>query len=427
MATERTKDWLVDVRRDLHRRPEPGWCEFYTTARIVEKLEQMPVAVTLGPDLLDADARQGVPDSATLSEWLNRARETDADPDLLDQMEGGLTGALATLDRGDGPTIALRVDIDGLPRTESADDGHHPTAEGFRSVHDGHMHACGHDAHTAIGLGVLQTVAESDFEGTLKVVFQPAEEVIGGGRPVAEGGHLNDVDALFAVHIGLTYPTGTVVGGFSDFLAVAHLDMEFTGEGSHAGAHPNGGRNAVQAMATAVENMYGIARHTDGRTRVNAGRVGGGTASNIIPEEAFIEGEVRGGTTELREYMRRRVTQVCESAASMHDCSVSIEEGAEAPSAESDEELVDQIARAADANERVDSIVRRDEFRGSEDATFLMKRVQERGGLATYLGIGTDHPGGHHSATFDVDERSLPIGVEVISDAIRSTARDLSE
>jgi aminobenzoyl-glutamate utilization protein A len=425
MDTVEHGDWLRSTRRELHRRPEPAWCEFHTTARIVEELREMGVDdVQVGPEILADGERGGVPATEELERWETRAREYGVDEALLDRMAGGYTGALATLSRGEGPTVALRVDIDALPREESTDGDHAPVAAGFRSEHEGYMHACGHDAHATIGLGVLQAVADSEFEGTLKVLFQPAEEVIGGGRPVARSGHLDDVDALLAAHVGLDHPTGEVVAGIDDFLAVSHFTAEFQGEPAHAGASPNQGRNAVHAMATAVENLYGIARHQDGATRINAGDVGGGTAPNIVPEEAYIHAEVRGETTELMEYTRERAYQVVESAAEMHDCTVSVDPGPEAPSAESDEQLVDLVADVANGSNRVEGLVRRDSLGGSEDATFLMDRVQANGGLAAYVGVGTDHPGGHHTATFDVDEDSLAVGVDVLTGAIVRLAGD---
>jgi Metal-dependent amidase/aminoacylase/carboxypeptidase len=174
-------DWLRSTRRELHRRPEPAWREFYTTARIVEQLRDLDVDdIQVGPEILAEGERGGVPDQAELERWLDQARGYDVDDDLLDRLAGGYTGAIATLDRGEGPTIALRVDIDGLPRRESGDNEHTPAAEGFRSEHEGYMHACGHDAHATFGLGVLRAVADSEFQGRLKVIFQPAEEVIGG-------------------------------------------------------------------------------------------------------------------------------------------------------------------------------------------------------------------------------------------------------
>ena len=418
------RDRLIALRRDLHRHPEPAWREFYTTARIVEECRRIGVdTLVLGPDLLADDGRAGHPEDAERETWFDRARERDVDPELLTRLEDGDTGVMAVLERGDGPTVALRVDIDALPQEESQADDHLPAAEGFRAETPA-MHACGHDAHATIGLGVLETIAESDFEGTLKVVFQPAEEVVGGGRPIAESGHLDDVDYLLALHVGLDHPTGEVVAGIGDFLAVRHFRADFTGESAHAGANPQAGRNAVQAMATAVQNLYAIPRHKDGTTRVNAGSVGGGSATNIVPEDAFVEGEVRGGSDELLAYMSEKADTVLESAAAMHDCEVEITTEARAPSADSDQALVDVVADAAAEVESVTSLLERAPLGGSEDATFLMQRVQDHGGLATYVGIGTDHPGGHHTATFDVDEASLSIGVDVLSRAIRRLSKE---
>jgi aminobenzoyl-glutamate utilization protein A len=413
------RDRLVELRREFHRRPEPAWCEFWTTARVVEEIERIGVDdLTLGPDLHGDGARINVPPETERDRWVERARDAGAREDLLDRMAGGYTGARATLDRGDGPTVALRVDIDGLLRAESTDEDHEPAREGFRSVYDETMHACGHDAHATIGLGVLERVADSAFSGTLKVLFQPAEETIGGGKPVAESGHLDDVDHLLAVHVGLDHPTGEVVAGVEGFLAVSQFRAEFTGEPSHAGGHPERGRNAVQAMATAVQNLYTIPRHEDGKTRINAGDVGGGTATNVIPEDAYIEGEVRGETTALMTYMRDHADRVLETAAEMHDCEVTVEDLGEAPSAVSDDELASVVADVAGDTTSVDSVLQTDNLGGSEDATYLMQRVQDYGGTAAYVGVGTDHPGGHHTATFDVDERSLDIGVDVLTDTI---------
>jgi len=418
------RDHLVELRRELHRHPEPAWCEFWTTARIVEALERIGLdELHLGRDALDSDARVAVPDDETLAAWRERALEAGADPDLVERMDGGHTGAVAVLRRGEGPTIGLRVDIDGLPREESQSDDHLPAREGFRSE-TGAMHACGHDAHATLGVGVLEAVADSAFQGTLKLFFQPAEEQIGGGKPMAESGHCDDVDYLLAVHVGLDHPTGEVVAGVGGFLAVQGFVAEFTGEPAHAGGHPERGRNAVQAMATAVQNLYAIPRHDDGATRVNAGKVEGGTAGNVVPEEAHIVGEVRGETTDLMEYMSDHADRVLEHAAAVHDCEVTVETTGEAPSAENDQVVVDvaydEAADVAGITDRLE----RDDLGGSEDATYLMRRVQQQGGTAAYVGVGTDHPGGHHTATFDVDEASLPIGVDWLTGTVLRLAEE---
>jgi aminobenzoyl-glutamate utilization protein A len=407
------RERLVELRRDLHRHPEPAWREFWTTARVVEELRAVGVdELHVGPDAVATDERMAVPDDDELERWERRALDAGADPELVERMAGGHTGAVAVLRQGEGPTVGLRVDIDGLLREESDEADHVPAAEGFRSETGETMHACGHDAHATLGIGALEAVKASDFEGTLKVFFQPGEEEVAGGKAMARSGHLDDVDYLLAVHVGLDHPTGEVVAGIDGFLAVKHLEAEFAGTAAHAGGRPNEGDNAVQALATAVQNLYAIPRHEEGATRVNAGRVEGGTASNIVPEQAELVGEVRGETTELKDYMDEKARRVCESAAEMHGCTVEFGVGGEAPSAESDQALVERTYAAADGVAGVDSVLERDELGGSEDATYLMEHVQDRGGLAAYVGVGTDHPGGHHTATFDVDEDSLVPGVE---------------
>ncbi|MWV65618.1 amidohydrolase [Halorubrum sp. JWXQ-INN 858] len=418
-------DAYREFRRDLHRHPEPAWCEFYTTARIVEALRERDLdAIHVGRDALAADERLNVPDAGTLEEWHDRAAAAGADPDLLADLAGGYTGCVAVAERGDGPVVGLRVDIDALPILESDGDDHVPVAEGFRSENEGYMHACGHDVHATIGLGVIDAVLGSDFSGTLKVFFQPSEEQVSGGKPMADSGHLDDVDYLYAVHIGLDHPSGEVVCGVDGFLAVRHFLAEFSGESSHAGARPEQGRNTVQAMAAAIQNLYAIPRHADGPTRVNAGLVGGGTATNIVPEESYIEGEVRGATTDLAAYMDRKARRVLRSAAEMHDCEVEVDLLGEAPSATSDEALAAVVGDVAGDVDGVTSIVDRDDLGGSEDATFLMQAVQDAGGLACYVGVGTDHPGGHHTSTFDVVEDDIALGVDVLARAIRRVAEE---
>ncbi|MFB6251006.1 MAG: amidohydrolase [Halobellus sp.] len=409
---------LVEFRRDLHRHPEPAWREFYTTARIVDELETRGIdALYVGSEVLAAD-RTGVPDEDELDVWRERARDAGAREDILSRLDGGQTGAIAVAERGDGPTVGLRVDIDALPITESDDEAHAPAEAGFRSENEGYMHACGHDAHATIGLGVLDLILESDFEGTLKVFFQPGEERIVGGEPMANSGHLDDVDYLLAVHVGLDHPSGEVVAGIDGFLAVSQFAAEFSGSPAHAGARPEAGDNAMQAAAAAVENLYGIPRHGDGPTRVNVGVIEGGTATNIVPEQVRIEGEVRGETTELMEYMDAKADRVLDAAAEMHGCTVERTPAGRAPSAESDPELRDLVSEIAGQTAGVTSVVENDHLGGSEDATYLMRRVQEHGGKAAYVGVGTDHPGGHHTETFDVDESSIGVGIDVLERAI---------
>ncbi|MFC4438951.1 MULTISPECIES: amidohydrolase [Natrialbaceae] len=421
---EPIRDRLVSLRRSLHRHPEPAWREFYTTARVVEEIRAIGVdELAVGPDAYDPADRMAVPEDRRLASWDKRARDRGADPDLLDRMAGGNTGAVAVLERGVGPAIGLRVDIDALFIEESLDEDHDPVAEGFRSEIDGTMHACGHDVHMTWGLAVLEAIKESDFSGRLVVFFQPAEETSGGGCPMAKSEFADDLDYLLAVHVGLDHPTGEVVAGIEKPLAMCHVDATIHGTSAHAGKAPNEGANAMHAMGTAIENAYGIPRHSDGMTRVNIGYAEAGSASNVIAEEAHMEAEARGETTELMEYMKERLERTVKSAATMHGCQADVEVVSESPRADSDPELQALVSEVASGVRGVDHVLPAADFGASEDATFLMERVQRDGGLATYLIVGTDHPTSHHTPTFDVDEDSLEHGVDVLVETIRELER----
>ncbi|QLG63949.1 amidohydrolase [Halorarum salinum] len=415
---------LSELRREFHRHPEPGWCEFRTTSRVVAELERIGVdEIAVGRDALSSEHRMAVPDDAELAKWRDRARAAGVREDFLERIGSGHTGVVATVEGGDGPTVGLRVDLDAISLHESDEPGHRPADEGFRSEHDGYMHACGHDAHLAIALGAVEAVKASGFDGTFRVFFQPAEEISGGGKPMAEGGYVDDLDYLLGFHVGLDNPTGTVVAGVEKPLAMAHVTASFEGASAHAGKAPNEGANAMQAMATAVQNAYAIPRHADGMTRVNVGRVEGGTASNVVAEEITIHGEVRGETTALMEYARTELERILYAAAEMHDCDVRPRVISESPSVDSDPRLRDLVAEVAGGVAGVEEVVPTADFGASEDATFLMERVQESGGFASYVVVGTDHPTNHHTPTFDVDERSLPIGVDVLADVVAEIGR----
>jgi aminobenzoyl-glutamate utilization protein A len=420
-------DRLTELRRGFHRHPEPGWREFYTTSRLVEEIEAIGVdELAVGREAYDPDDRMAVLDDDAYEPWVERARERGAREDVLERTAGGVTGCVAVVDRGEGPTVGLRVDIDGLFIQESDDDDHHPAREGFRSEIDGTMHACGHDAHMTWGLAVLEAVAQSDFHGRFVAFFQPAEEIGGGGHPMAESRFAQGLDYLFAAHVGLGHPTGRVVAGIERPLAMAHIDASFRGVSAHAGKAPEEGENAMQALGTAISNAYGIPRHSDGMTRVNVGYAEAGTASNVIAEHARVEAEARGGTTALKEYAKSRLERAFRGAAVSHGCELEFEVVSESPRADSDAALVDHVAAVAREVDGVDDVVPTADFGASEDATFLMKRAQEDGGLASYLIVGTDHPTDHHTPTFDVDERSLQIGVDTLTEAV-ITSYSLSE
>jgi aminobenzoyl-glutamate utilization protein A len=420
MADARTLT-VRELRRDLHANPESGWKEFRTTALVAQALDDREYALHLGGDAVVEDARLGVPDDSAIESAIARAREKGAPERFLDRMDG-ITGLVAekTYGDGSGPTVGVRVDMDALERSEATDDDHRPAREGFGSTHPNEMHACGHDGHTAIGLGIARELDENGgFDGTLKLFFQPAEEGGRGGKPMSETDLLDDVEYFLALHLGLGHETGTVIAGNEHPLSNAKLDVTFEGDPSHAGNAPNEGRNALQAAATAIQNLYAIPRHADGVTRINVGEVHSPNPQNIVAEEARMRVEVRGGSADLNEYMLAKARRVVDHAAGMHDVDYRTGLYGKTTTFTADDAMVDAVADAADDVDTVSTVVDRTDMGGSEDASYLIRRVQETGGEATYVGIGASNPYGHHTARFDIDEDSLDVGVDVVASTVR--------
>ncbi|MFW5911421.1 MAG: amidohydrolase [Halolamina sp.] len=410
----------VEIRRRLHAQPEIGWGEFRTTTFVAERLRALGFDVAVGPDAIDTDVERRLPEQSVFDEHADRALDAGLDPDLVAELREG-TGVVGTLERGDGPVVGLRTDIDALAVTEATDDDHRPAREGFAAETPGLMHACGHDGHTAIGLGVAERIARDEsFDGTLKLFFQPAEEGGGGGRAMASSGHLDDVDLLLAVHLGIGVPSGTIVTSL-EFLTVSSHDVTFSGAQSHSGAGPQEGRNALLAAATATQNLYAIPRHADGATRINVGTLEAGTASNVVPAHAEMRVETRGETDDLCEYVEDRMEAAVRGAAESHDVDVEIDSRGRTVSAEHDPETATAVADAIRGLDGVDSVESHREVSGSEDACFLMQRVREHGGKATYLAVGSDLPSGHHTSRFDIDESSLGVGIDALATALTST------
>jgi aminobenzoyl-glutamate utilization protein A len=278
------------------------------------------------------------------------------------------------------------------------------------------MHACGHDGHTAVGLGVAEVLARmrQELRGTVKLIFQPAEEGVRGAKAMVGAGVVDDVDYLLGHHLYSGWQLGTLDPGRRNYLATSKFDAILTGEPSHAGGRPHEGKNALLAAATAVLNLHAIPRHKEGATRINVGRLTAGTGRNVICPSAHLVIETRGATTELNEYMVASSQRVLETAAAMHGCSLEITAMGAAQSASSDVGLASRVEGIA-LDMGGFSIRPPEKGGGSEDFTYMMKRVQERGGLATNIGIGADLGGwGHHTANFDFDERALGKAIKLL-------------
>lgn len=412
---------VIETRRDFHRFPELGLTEFRTASAIASRLQALGLEIRAGRDVMEPRSRVGVPSDDVMDAAFARARQEGAAPEWLTKFEGGFTGIVGTL-RGarPGPVIALRCDIDALPIIESDESDHVPAHEGFVSSHRGIMHACGHDVHAAIGLGVAEALVKhrEDVSGTIKFLFQPAEEGGRGAIPMRDKGVVDDVDYFIAIHAGMDSESGVLYPITTGWLASAKLDVTFTGQSAHAGGRPEQGRNALLAAAQAVTGLYAISRHHAGRSRVNVGVLQAGSGRNVIPDRAFLMMEVRGDTEEICDYMIGRARAVIAGAAHAQDLSVEIVDAGRTGIAESNQSLAKLVAHASQNVPDLRVTLEPKEAGGSEDATFLMRRVQERGGQAIYMCVGSDTPSGHHTPRFDIAESNLVPAVQALATAI---------
>ena len=405
---------LTMLRREFHRYPESGWTEFRTTVRIIEELEKLGLPVRFGPEIHVREKMFGLPAEDELERCWQRAKTECDRPELLETMRGGYTGCVAEIEGAlPGPAIGIRVDIDCNDLQEAEDQVHRPAAEGFASCHCGCMHACGHDAHIAIGIGTahLLCACREQLHGKVILVFQPGEEGLRGAATLTAAGHLASCDYFFGGHVGIQdMPIGTVFAGTHGFLASTKFDVAFSGVAAHAGISPEKGKNAMAAAATAVLNMLAIPRHHDGVSRINVGTFHSGTGRNVIPAHAKLTVETRGSTTEINTYMEEAAKRICCAAAEMYDCGCEVAFMGAAGNAACDAALV---ARAADVLARVEGIeqvIADVDFGGGEDVTTMMQQVQENGGQATEMIFAMPLTAPHHNNYFDIDERVIGIG-----------------
>lgn len=422
-SVQESEEDLIAIRRDFHKYAETGWFEMRTSSIIARKLTDMGLdEVLVGDQVCKKDARMGVPSEEALQENYERAVRQGGDPEFLPYTKGGMTGVIGIIRCGEGPTVAMRFDIDALGVIEAEDEAHRPAAEGFASVNYGMMHACGHDAHTAIGLGVAKTLMtiRDQLHGTIKLIFQPAEEGVRGARSIVEHGHLDGVDFCIGSHVaGLRSDDETiaVTPGSYGSLATTKYDVYFHGVSAHAGGAPEKGKNVMLAAATAILNLYAIPHHSGGMTRINVGTINAGSGRNVIADIAKMEIELRGETTELNDYVVEYAKNVIEAAAKMHGCTSEMVMMGAAPSMTSDQEMAERIRTAA---QKVGLNVSDDMERsgGSEDYSYIMNRVQEQGGIASFMLVHSKRMAPGHNRRFDLDEIVIPNAVKTFSAAV---------
>lgn len=375
------RDQLVAWRRDFHRHPELGFKEFRTSGIVAKHLASLGLA---------------------------RSVQTGI----------GGTGVVGLLDGArPGPVVMVRFDMDALPIQEL-------NQIDYVSENAGAMHACGHDAHTAIGLGVAQIMAahREDFAGTLKFVFQPAEEGESGALAMIRDGVLNDPapDIALGLHVWNELLAGLAQVGAGGVMAAADIfTIKVQGKGTH-GAAPHLGVDPIVLAAhivTALQTV--VARSVDPRQTavVTVGTLHAGSAFNIIADSAEMTGTLRTFEPIVREQILQRVKSVVEGTAAALGGSASIEIKAISPATVNDARVA-QVVRETATEILGAANVSADQFTmGAEDMSEFLNRVP---GCFFFLGSanadkGLNYP--HHNPRFDIDEDILPDGVAILAGA----------
>ena len=241
-------------------------------------------------------------------------------------------------------------------------------------------------------------------------------EGVRGAKAIVDNGHLDGVNYLIGSHVTDTEDgdPAVVIPGSYGSLATTKYDVVFRGQAAHAGGSPELGKNVMLAVGTAILNLYAIPRHSAGASRVNVGTVVAGSGRNVIADEAKMEIEVRGETTEINQFMEEYAVNVIENAAKMHGCTSEMKLMGSAYSLTSDEALMERVKKVCEEHLHMPvSSQLTTKSGGSEDVSYMMRRVQEQGGQATFMRVLTKEAGPGHSRIFDIDEKVLPNAVKI--------------
>jgi len=404
---------LKELRRELHRHPEIGWTEYWTTARLLTELRTLGYDVQYGKGLYPAELRHKLPPAdVDAAAYLSAVQSFDEG--VLAPMKGGFTGLIARKVFGKGgPKIGFRFDLDGLPITESQLPEHIPAREGFNSE-NGCMHACGHDGHMAIGLTLAKRLCEREgLDAEIVLLFQPAEEGGTGGLAFSHADAVGELDHVIALHIGLMEERRLITEMV--FLSNVTLDVTFHGRCAHAALNPEEGRNALLAAADAVTRLYTLTDKFEGWTRVNVGEFRSDNAHNVISDRATFSVEVRGENDTLCDEMEAAAREILDDVAEKYGVRLGIVENGRYISVPSTPALKAAVKQAAlEAGVPEGAIQDSHMILGSEDATYIMKRVVENGGQAVYVGLSTPTRGSHHNPLFDFDEDVMLWGADIL-------------
>ena len=373
---ENIKDYIIEMRRHFHQNPELSLEEFETTKKIVNELEKMGIEVSTFKD--------------------------------------GLTGCVGTIKGAkEGKTLLLRADIDALSV-------HEKTNLEFASRVDGKMHACGHDCHAAMLLGVAKILSEmkDKFSGNIKLFFQAAEEIGLGAKLSIEQGIMDNVDACYGVHVTPRFESPKINMQYGERMAATDVfKLTVEGTSSH-GSSPHLGHDAIVASAAIITALQTIVSRINNPLKpavVTIGTIKGGQRFNIIANEVIMEGNVRTFDEIFRKEIETHIREIAESVAKAHSCTAKLEyRYGTGVVLNKDKNLVDIAQNAVKKLYREDSLVEMEKITGGEDFSLLMEKAP---GIFGYIGTRNPKvPGSekiNHHECFTVDEDALIRGTAV--------------
>ncbi len=366
---EKYKQYVIDLRREFHMYPETKWQERRTSQRVREELDKMAIPYIMAAEL----------------------------------------GIVAMI-RGhqEGKTIGLRADMDALQVQELNDIP-------YKSKHEGIMHACGHDGHTAMLLGAAAVLNDmrSEIKGTIKLIFQPAEEGAEGGKRMLDEGIMAGIDEVFAIHLWADIPCGTVSVDAGPRMASAdYFKITVKGRGGH-GSMPHQGVDAIVAASAIIMDIQSVVSREISPLEsavVSIGSFHAGTSFNVIASEAVLEGTTRCFNPEVRRALPEVLERIVRHTADSYRATGTLEYIPMTPPVINDAAASRRAEVAITKLFGREAIYSFDKIMGAEDYAYYLEKAP---GIIAFVGAGNKEKGAsypHHHGKFNIDEDALAIG-----------------